>query len=207
MLPDRNGYSIVRQIRQQPDTRDIPVIMLTSLDDDEHQIKGYEAGADDYMVKPCNYRLLIIRICQLIKWHEERESVPQNPPLQKVQPDSKTDTPQPVLITSNADKRFLSRMDSYIEEHFDDANFNVDQLASLMCMGRTTFYGKAKELLGISPRRYLINQRLKKAADLLQNGTLSISEVSYKTGFSSPQYFNRCFKEHFGISPSQYSKK
>jgi signal transduction histidine kinase/ligand-binding sensor domain-containing protein/DNA-binding response OmpR family regulator len=207
MLPDRNGYSIVRQIRQQPDTRDIPVIMLTSLDDDEHQIKGYEAGADDYMVKPCNYRLLIIRICQLIKWHEERESVPLNPPLQKVQPDSKTDTPQPVLITSNADKRFLSRMDSYIEEHFDDANFNVDQLASLMCMGRTTFYGKAKELLGISPRRYLINQRLKKAADLLQNGTLSISEVSYKTGFSSPQYFNRCFKEHFGISPSQYSKK
>ncbi|GAA6528882.1 MAG: response regulator [Prevotella sp.] len=207
MLPDRNGYSIVRQLRQEENTRDIPVIMLTSLDDEEHQIKGYESGADDYMVKPCNYRLLIIRICQLIRWHEGRETPPQVPVRQEASPATLSEHSQPVLITSTADKRFLSRMDSFIDEHFDDPNFNVDQLATLMCIGRTTFYGKAKELLGISPRRYLINQRLNKAAQLLRDGTLSISEVSYKTGFSSPQYFNRCFKDHFGTSPSQYSKK
>jgi AraC-like DNA-binding protein len=181
--------------------------MLTSLDDEEHQIKGYESGADDYMVKPCNYRLLIIRICQLIRWHEGRETPPQVPVRQEASPATLSEHSQPVLITSTADKRFLSRMDSFIDEHFDDPNFNVDQLATLMCIGRTTFYGKAKELLGISPRRYLINQRLNKAAQLLRDGTLSISEVSYKTGFSSPQYFNRCFKDHFGTSPSQYSKK
>lgn len=207
ILPDRDGYSIVRQLRQQPDTKDIPVIMLTSLDDEEHQIKGYQAGADDYMVKPCNYKLLILRICQLIKWHKEKASVLSN---QQQKPQSTAPTPAgttDVLITNSADQLFLSRMNSCIDQHLNDPNFNVDQLAALMCIGRTTFYGKAKELLGMPPKRYLIQQRLEKAARMLQSEGLSISEVSYKTGFSSPQYFNRCFKEHFGISPSRYGKK
>ena len=216
MLPDMSGYDIVKQIRQHDTLRNIPTIMLTALDDERHQIKGYEAGADDYMVKPCNYHILIARIVQLIKWNRRTESRGQAPgpaeaTAQGASPhhsdNQPADADSALLITSKADKRLLEKINTIIAQHISDSSFSVDQMAEMMKMGRTKFYGKVKELTGESPNKLLIAERMRLAAQLLEEGELNISEISYRVGIEDASYFNKCFKQNFGMSPSQYKKE
>ena len=216
MLPDMSGYDIVKQIRQHDTLRNIPTIMLTALDDERHQIKGYEAGADDYMVKPCNYHILIARIVQLIKWNRRSESRGQTPDsaetmTQGASPhdsdSQQAESDSTLLITSKADKRLLEKINTIIAQHLSDSSFSVDQMAEMMKMGRTKFYGKVKELTGESPNKLLMSERMRLAARLLEEGELNISEISYRVGIEDASYFNKCFKQHFGMSPSQYKKE
>ena len=206
MLPDTNGYEIVKKLHEEGKFKDIPVIMLTALDDEDHQIKGYKVGADDYMVKPCNYHLLIARMIQLITWHEKRKAeqpamdVPQENAAEK---DTASNT---VVLTSRADKRFRQQVEAVVSQHLGDSTLSVDRLAEMLSMGRTKFYGKVKEVFGMSPNKYLLARRMEAAAELLDEGKYNVSEVSYRVGFSDPIYFNRCFKAHFGIVPSKYKK-
>ena len=277
MLPDMNGYDIVRKLKSLPATKHLPVIMLTALDDETHQLKAYQAGADDFMVKPCNWRLLVARTMQLIKWERERlnfslefrvESVEFATALDSGEwreergefatahdsgerreesgkfatalPSSGNGNPvgnsklytlnstlnngngNPVgnstlytqhsklkndsapLINSQADKLFLDRLAMHVAQHLREEDFNVDQLAQLLSMGRTKFYGRVKELTGLSPNKYLLQERMKKAADLLADGELTVSEVSYQVGIQDPSYFNKCFKSFFGVTPKKY---
>ena len=197
MLPDINGYEIVRQLRADKSIRQVPIIMLTALDGDEHLLKGYKAGADDYMVKPCNFELLVLRITQLIKWYDKVRPADGEIPEVHQQP----------IITDEADQRFREKMETIIAQHLGDADFNVDTLASMLKMGRTKFYGKMKEFTGMSPNNYLQTERLKKAAELLIEGDLNVTEISYKVGFQSPTYFYKCFKEKYGVPPSKYGKQ
>ena len=197
MLPDINGYEIVRQLRADKEMQPVPIIMLTALDGDDHLLRGYKAGADDYMVKPCNFELLILRISQLIKWYDR---VPADIG------DAKETVSQPI-ITDEADQHFKDKMETFVAQRMGDPAFNVDTLAALLKMGRTKFYGKMKELTGMSPNIYLQAERMKKAAELLIEGDLNVTEVSYKVGFQSPTYFYKCFKEKYGVPPSKYGKQ
>ena len=149
------------------------------------------------MVKPCNFELLVLRITQLIKWYG------------KVAPaeGAAAETHQQPIITDEADKRFREKMETMVAQHLGDPNFNVDTLAALLKMGRTKFYGKMKEFTGMSPNNYLQAERLKKAAELLIEGDLNVTEISYKVGFQSPTYFYKCFKEKYGVPPSKYGKQ
>ena len=196
MLPDINGFEIVRQLRADDKSRNIPIIMLTALDGDDQLLRGYKAGADDYMVKPCNFELLVLRITQLIKWYSRMKNAN----------DTDGSTPQPI-ITDEADQRFREKMETIVAQHMSDSEFNVDTLAAMLKMGRTKFYGKMKEFTGMSPNTYLQTERLKKAAELLIEGDLNVTEISYKVGFQSPTYFYKCFKEKYGVPPSKYGKK
>ena len=199
MLPDINGFEIVKELRTDEALRNIPVIMLTALDGDDQLLRGYKAGADDYMVKPCNYELLILRITQLIQWYG------------RMQPDAEASTatvqPSTPIITDEADQRFREKMEAIVALRMGDPDFNVDTLAAQLKMGRTKFYGKMKEFTGMSPNTYLQTERLKKAAELLIEGDLNVTEVSYKVGFQSPTYFYKCFKEKYGVPPSKYGKQ
>lgn len=202
MLPDTNGYDIVKRLKEDEELRNIPVIMLTALDDEQHQIKGYEAGADDYMVKPCNYRILVARAIQLIKWsesHRFHESSSQETDL--------TSTTESKIITSQADKRFLEKVNTIVGQHISDPNFSIDQMAELMRMGRTKLYGKVKEMTGMSPNKLFMSERMRMAAELLEEGELNISEIGYRVGIPDASYFNKCFKQHFGVAPSKYRKE
>ena len=207
MLPDTNGYDIVKRIKADEALRDIPVIMLTALDDEKHQIKGYESGADDYMVKPCNYRILIARAVQLIKWTEARrqqESVQQEVEA-SVAPSASS--AEPPIITSQADKRFLEKVNAIVAQHLNDPEFNIDQMAEMMKMGRTKLYGKVKEMTGMSPNKLFTERRMQMAKQLLEEGELNISEIAYRIGIPDASYFNKCFKQYFGVAPSKYRKE
>jgi len=203
MLPDVNGFEIVRQLRAAETTQNIPIIMLTALDGDDQLLRGYKAGADDYMVKPCNFELLVLRITQLIKWYSRIQPTDEN---SMVNGQSSMVNVKVPIITDEADQRFREKMETIVAQRLGDADFNVDTLASLLKMGRTKFYGKMKEFTGMSPNSYLQNERLKRAAELLIEGDLNVTEVSYKVGFQSPTYFYKCFKEKYGVPPSKFGK-
>ena len=202
MLPDMDGYEIVGKLKKDPAFENTPVIMLTALDDVNHQIKGYKAGADDYMVKPCNYHLLLARAIQLITWSKARQA------KYAAMPTESSDQAAPTkIVTSMADKNFKQDVDFYIAQHISDSDFNVEQLAALVQMGHTKFYGKMKELTGMSPNKYIMNERMRIAAELVLEGRMNISEIAYKVGFQDPSYFNKCFKKQFGSIPSKYGKQ
>lgn len=191
MLPDINGYEIIERMKADSKTSAIPIIMLTALNDEVHQIRAYKAGADDYMVKPCNFRLLVAKAMQLIKW---RSTEPQA-----------SDAADP-LIENRVDKIFLEKLEKLTYQHLSEETLNVDRLAEMMSMGRTKFYGKVKELTSMSPNRYIQEKRMTRAAELLLEGEMTVSEICYKIGMQDPSYFNKVFKSRFGVVPSKYGK-
>jgi len=205
MLPDMSGYDIVSQLKSDQATRNVPVIMLTALDDEQHQIKGYKAGADDYMVKPCNFQVLIARMAQLIKWNRTDDHDSAMGHTTEGAGEKVRDT-DPIL-TNQADKRLLEQIDYIITRHLSDPNFNIDQMADLLHMGRTKLYGKVKELKGMPPNKLIVSERMRMAAALLLEGRLNISEIAYQVGFDAVSYFNRCFKQYYGMTPSQYKEQ
>ncbi len=202
MLPDISGYDIVKKIKQDEKFSDIPIIMLTALEDDRHKIKGYEAGADEYMVKPCNFRVLITRAIQLIKWslRNEQVAIDNNMPKEDLSLHKET------ILTNKADKNFKDKVQLIISKNVGNPDFNIDELASMLNMGRTKFYGKMKDITGVSPNKYLSDERLRIAAELLIEGELSVSEISYKVGIQDSSYFNKRFKAKYGVAPSKYGK-
>lgn len=208
MLPDTNGYNIVKQMRADDTLKHLPVIMLTALDDEKHQIKGYEAGADDYMVKPCNYRILIARAIQLIKWREERLHEVSVAPAATTKAEANDNVASSsTIITSQADKRFLDKVHAIVAQNLGNPDFNIDMMAEQMRMGRTKLYGKVKELTGMSPNKLFVAERMRVATKLLEEGELNISEIGYKVGFPEASYFNKCFKQYYGVAPSKYRKE
>lgn len=204
MLPDMDGYEIVNRLRKTPETALLPVIMLTALGDEAHQIRAYKAGADDYMVKPCNFRLLVARAMQLLKWRETQTANTETVKTTTASIGNEQPAGGETLFSSQADKVFCDKLTLFVAQHMSEADFNVDRLSEMMAMGRTKFYGKVKELTGMSPNKYLMQQRMQKAADLLADGELNVAEVSYRVGIQDPSYFNKCFKAQFGVAPSKY---
>ncbi len=239
MLPDTNGYEIVKKLRSEPEFINTPIIMLTALDDERHQMKGYEAGADDYVTKPCNFRVLLARIVQLYTWSHKREqqaiamatenSTPINmeEELPNVNNSAINDitnnedgqfdvaTPSPKtpvtttpkqITTSPLDKKFKETLEYVVAQHISDHDFTIDRLAAYMQMGHTKFYGRMKEVMGVSPNKYLMNEKMRIAAELILEGKYSIADVSFKVGFMDQSYFNKCFKQYYGCVPSKYGK-
>lgn len=213
MLPDMNGYDIVRQIKSQPDGYTLPVVMLTALNDEKHQIKGYKAGADDYMVKPCNFNLLVARIIQLITWSQ---NLPKTIDLVKTEAGESSvnsavkskslKAPAAQIVEGVVDKNVLKNFEAFVAQHLSDPNFTIDSLTEMMHMGRTKLYGKIKELTGETPNKYIMRQRMKKASELLLTGDYNVTDVCYRVGLEDISYFNKCFKSYYGVSPSKYGK-
>lgn len=229
MLPDTNGYDIVKKLRSETAFINTPIIMLTALDDERHQMKGYEAGADDYVTKPCNFRVLLARIVQLYTWAHKREqqaiasateaannaampmvdaqdnNATENSDMVASANATTTTTPKQITI-SPLDKKFKETLEYVVAQHISDHDFTVDRLAALMQMGHTKFYGRMKDVMGVSPNKYLMNEKMRIAAELILEGKYSIAEVSFKVGFMDQSYFNKCFKQYFGCVPSKYGK-
>lgn len=234
MLPDTNGYEIVRKLRSETAFINTPIIMLTALDDERHQMKGYEAGADDYVTKPCNFRVLLARIVQLYTWAHKREqqaiaaatgnsttpattetesnvqdttmTIADNGATNAVPAAASTTAVPKQITTSPLDKKFKETLEYIVAQHLSDHDFTVDRLAALMQMGHTKFYGRMKDVMGVSPNKYLMNEKMRVAAELILEGKYSIAEVSFKVGFMDQSYFNKCFKQYFGCVPSKFGK-
>lgn len=196
LMPGMNGFEVTRRLKEDFNTSHIPIILLTALDSSEKRLEGVENGADAYITKPFSPKYLITRVYKLIEQREKlREKFSNDPTMVR-----------PALCSSNKDQKFADDLQSMVEKHMHNPEFSVDELMSKMGLGRTIFYRKVHGVTGYSPNKYIRVIRLKKAAELLQEGKYSVSEVCYKVGMNDPFYFSQCFKQQFGISPSVYQK-
>ncbi len=197
MMPGTGGYEFTRKIKNNLETSHIPVILLTARIDDESKIKGYDCGADSYVTKPVNLKLLHSRIESLFKaWENLQKYYSGN--FSEFKPDSST-----VNLTS-LDEKYIKRSIEIIESHMTDNDFNVESLVHEMGTSNSMLYRKFNKIIGISPNEYIKNNRLKVAARMLYDENLSISEVAYSTGFNDLSYFGKCFKKYYGKSPTEY---
>lgn len=220
MLPGMSGYEIVSNMKADPETQDIPVIMLTAFNDANHILKAYKNFVDDYMVKPCNFKLLIARALQFvamdIKEKKEKKTkkeiksevltADKTSAVKVKEGNTNTEEEVPTLLMSPLDKKFKDKFTAVVAQHISDSNFNIDRLAELLNLGRTTVYNRTKSIMGVSPNTYIQNERLRIAAELLLEGEYTVSEVSDKAGFSDATYFYKCFKNKYGVAPSKYGK-
>ena len=170
-------------------------MLLTACSLDEQRIAGFECGADSYIAKPFNSKLLLARLRNLIANHYR---------LQQFFGDKTTLSKEPV---SEIDKGFADRFRRLIEENMSDSELSVEELGSKMGMSRVQLYRKIKALTNYSPVELLRIARLKKAASLLASSEKTISEITYEVGFTSPSYFTKCYKEYFGESPTDFLKR
>ncbi|MDR2917175.1 MAG: response regulator [Tannerella sp.] len=194
MMPEMDGFEVVRQLKGEFQTCHIPIILLTAHSSIEHQLEGIESGADAYITKPFSLKYLVARVMKLI---DQREILKKR--------FSKGHVLDLSLITStDKDKDFANKIEKILEENYSDSRFSVDRFSELVNMRRTIFYKKIKGITGFSPNELIKVKRLKEAAALLLKDEFTISEISYKVGFEDPLYFSKCFKTHFQCAPSKY---
>ena len=197
MMPEMDGYEVTNRLKSEFSTCHIPIIMLTALASVENQLQGIESGADSYITKPFSIRYLLTRIVKLIEQREKlQQKFTKEPGL----------LPMP-FYSVDRDNEFMKKVHHIIELNIENPEFSIDSFASTIGMGRTNFFKKVKGLTGYTPNGYLRVIRLKKAAELLSTTNLNVSEVAYKVGLNNPFYFSKCFKEQFGMSPSEFVKK
>ena len=193
IMPEMDGLGFCKSIKEDIRTSHIPLLMLTAKARIDDRMEGIEMGADAYMVKPFDLRLLRLRLSQLITSRQlifnKYFSVISNVPVNK--------------NTTSLDKDFIEKVLNYINKNIDAPDLSVEDLASHLNLSRSQFYRKIKALTNQSANEFLRNIRLERAKQIIEMGNSNISEVCYKVGFSSPSYFAKCFKVHFGILPTE----
>lgn len=198
MMPEMNGFELCRTIKSQLLFSHIPVILLTALTDERQRIFGITGGADDYIQKPFHTDYVKIKIIHLLQErHKLRERL-----LEKLR-DNKLLLSEPEKVES-IDDAFLRKFAEQIEAVYADPEYNVEKLSETLGLSRGHLHRKIKELTGTAPVEFLRTYRLNKATQLLRQNAYTVSEVAYRTGFSSPAYFSKCFKAVYGVTPTEY---
>jgi signal transduction histidine kinase/CheY-like chemotaxis protein/ligand-binding sensor domain-containing protein/AraC-like DNA-binding protein len=201
MMPVMDGLELTRLIKEDGRTCHIPVIMLTAKSDMTTQMNCTQAGVNDFIAKPFSSAYLEAKIENIFM----QRSILQEKFRQdvfSVQPGFSGKMNMP-----SQDSAFLKRIVSFMEENMSNSELTVDQLVSVVGMGRTVFFNKLKGLLGISPIEFIKETRIKRAAQLLDSGQFNVSEVSFQIGMNDARYFSKCFKQKYGMTPSEYKNK
>lgn len=196
MMPQMDGNELCRLIKQDKRTAHIPVILLTARQNTEAKLEGLQTGADDYVTKPFNMTILGLRIRKLIEL-SRRHSVSQG----KIEP-----TPSEIVITS-LDEKLIEKAIKYVEDNMSRSELSVEELSRELGMSRVHLYKKLLQITGKTPIEFIRVIRLKRAAQLLRESQLHVSEVAFEVGFNNPKYFSRYFKDEFGVLPSVYQEK
>ncbi|SFU46444.1 ABC-type sugar transport system, substrate-binding protein, contains N-terminal xre family HTH domain [Pustulibacterium marinum] len=192
-LVEKDGFTISKTLKSDLRTSHIPIVMLTALSDEYSRIKGLESGVDLYITKPFSFDVLLQSI-QNVLYNRERLRFHYTNSIDEITPEK----------FHQPEQNFLLKLNEIIETEMTDAQFTVEKLADKMNISRVQLYRKVKAILGVSVSEHINEVRLQKAKLLLQDGKLSISEIAYSVGFSSPNYFSTLFKNKFKISPSDY---
>ena len=198
MMPEMNGFELCRMIKSQLPFSHIPVILLTALTDERQRIFGITGGADDYIQKPFHTDYVKIKIIHLL---QERQKLRERL-LEKLR-DNKLLLSEPEKVES-IDDAFLRKFAEQIEAVYADPEYNVEKLSETLGLSRGHLHRKIKELTGTAPVEFLRTYRLNKATQLLRQNAYTVSEVAYRTGFSSPAYFSKCFQAVYGVTPTEH---
>lgn len=198
MMPVMSGKDLCYKIKNSIDLSYIPVVLLTAQDSVEHMVEGYMFGADDYIVKPFNVKLLLARCGNLLR---NRQAL-----LKRIARIEKTPAQEVSGLTA-ADQKLVDTATEIIKCNFDNPDFDMDMLAAGLNLGRSKMFARMKEVIGLTPNEFTLKLKLEEALRLLkEEPQYNVSEISYKLGFNSPRYFSRCFKTFYGVSPQNYRR-
>lgn len=195
MMPGMDGVECCRRLKSELQTCHIPVILLTACSLDEQRIQGYAGGADSYISKPFSSQLLLARIRNLIEGRRR---------MKQFFCDGQALAKENIC---DLDKDFVQRFKTLIEEKMGDSELNVEDLGKEMGLSRVQLYRKIKSLTNYAPNELLRMARLKRAASLLASSDMTVAEIGYEVGFTSPSYFTKCYKEQFGESPTEFLRR
>ncbi|GHV15722.1 sensor histidine kinase [Bacteroidia bacterium] len=195
MMPGKDGFEVCRLLKGNMYTSHIPIILLTACSLEEQKAQGFESGADAYIAKPFNAKLLNIRIHRLI---ENRQKIKDSFANSLLSNSKKT-------TLAEIEQSFINIFQEYVEKNITDPDLNIVDIAKHMGLSRSQLYRKIKSLTDYSPNEFVRILRLKYSAQMIISG-ISISEIAYKSGFSSASYFTKCFKEFYKVSPTEFIK-
>ena len=191
MMPVMDGLEFTRQLKQNMATSHIPVILLTARSLSEQREEGYGTGADSYLTKPFSGSVLLARVDNLLRNRTMLRSLFSG--------DKKEEAAEEQL--GSRDQTFINRLRDSIRQNMGDSDFTVERLGEEVGLSRVQLYRKVKALTGQTPVDLLKKARLERARLLVEKTDKSISEIAYEVGFTAPSYFNKCFKDEFGVSP------
>lgn len=198
MMPGTDGYELCRTLKSDLKTSHIPIILLTAKASDESAITGFEHGADYYVNKPFDPKALLLRVKNILN---TRDRIVKQLGSKSLHMEPKD------IQMAKKDQDFLNRAVEIVESHMSDSDFNVEDLGRELGLSRMQLYRKLKALIGKSANEFIRFIKLKRAAQLLDQGSMTISEITYKVGFNDLKYFRDCFKKQYGVNPSDYSGK
>lgn len=197
MMPIKDGVELTQHLKNDERTSHIPIILLTAKAGDENKLLGIEVGADDYITKPFNSKLLITKVAKLI---ENRRLLQQRYSQELIL------LPKDIAIT-NLDEQFLEKVQTILDKNLIESSFNVTDFSKAAGMSRMQLHRKLKALTGLTASEFIRSQRIKLAAQLLKSSDINISQVGYSVGFNDHSYFTKCFKEVYHCTPTAYSKR
>ncbi len=195
LMPVMDGLECCSQLKKDEVTSHIPVLMLSAYALDDQRIEGYKSGADGYMTKPFNSEVLMARIRNLLLSRRHIDTGKENTQEQMKQAEF-----------SSVDTSFVTRLQDFITTNMTNSDLSINDLCGEMHMSRVQLYRKCKSLTDVSPVELVRNLRLQKAKHLLESSQLSVSEIAYEVGFSSPSYFAKCYRDQYGVSPTGSKK-
>jgi signal transduction histidine kinase/ligand-binding sensor domain-containing protein/DNA-binding response OmpR family regulator len=195
MMPRMDGIEMSRKIKNDIRTSHIPLILLTAKTGEESKLEGLRAGADDYISKPFNQEILQIRVRNLVEMHKRKQEL-FNKQI-RIEPSK--------ITVSSLDEQLIRKAIEYTEANMSNPRLSVEELSRELGMSRVHLYKKLLSLTGKTPIEFIRIIRLKRAAQLLKESRLTVSEIAYEVGFNNPKYFRKYFKDEFGVLPSQYN--
>lgn len=195
MMPGISGFELCSILKSNTETSHIPLILVSSLSERNDILKGLSLGADDYITKPFDMKILESKIKAIIK----TRNTFKNKYIEK------TALQEEFSTISEKDKVFITKVISLVEDNLANESFSIENLAIEMAMSRTVFYKKLKSLTNDNPKDFIKEIRMKKAAELIREKTYQINEIAYLVGFSNPKHFSTFFKKYYGVSPSNFS--
>ncbi len=195
-MPEMNGIELCVKVKQDKRSSHIPFILLTASITEEHKIKSYQSGADEYIIKPFSFEILESRILNLIEQRKRiRKSFQKHFEIK----------PGEVTITS-IDEKLINKALKYVEENISDSDLSVERLSQVMGISRVHLYKKMLSITGKKPVEFIRLVRLRRAEQLLLKSQLNVSEIAYEVGFNDPRYFSKMFKEEYNVLPSRYKQ-
>ncbi len=201
LMSKMDGYELCRKIKTDVLLSHIPVVILTAKVTDQDKITGYQEGADVYMTKPFNPTLLQTVVGNLLTSRSKlREMLLSGAEKPRSEPEGGGE-----IRLSSADRAFVDKLCQYVDANISDCSLSISAISTEMCMSRASFFRKIKSLTGVTPNNFILIYRLNKAAAMIRSREYRLNEIADMVGFSSQSHFSRCFKQHFGMAPKDYT--
>ncbi|MCU0377895.1 MAG: response regulator [Bacteroidales bacterium] len=209
MMPEMDGLELARRLREEVTTSHIPVVVLTAKTDLDTQIEALRTGADDFITKPFSSTYLKAKIESILLQRKKlQESFLSGiTDFNADKQDRKYEVNPSIPVIESYDDKMLKRLMEIMEKNIENSALTVEELVSMIGLGRSVFFKKLKSLTGLAPIEFIREVRVKRAAQLIESGQYTISQVTYMVGCNDPRYFSRIFKHRFGVTPSEYREK